>query len=144
MRQNFWLHFEKKHVGLSICIHTFCRRVAIRCPSSSAPVMQKNKFKINTRKIQKVLFFCMVDNLVREVHSKFALQISNYLDKWVGLGKKDKFEVCKKVYCSCTVLTWFVFFAESCSNVQMSCNLQRTSRNTLSTTHKKWFFFEFF
>lgn len=87
---------------------------------------------------KKVQFF-LCD---RQLYVWGALQVSTHLNIWATLSKKDKFSICKKVYCSHTVLTRLVFFfAESCSDVQISWNLERTSRIQLSITHKKKSYF---
>ena len=72
------------------------------------------------------------------------LQFSNDLDTWRALSKGDKLGVCKNVYCSCTVLVRFVFFYESCSDVQMTWNLERTSCIKLSIAQNLFWIFLIF
>ena len=112
-------------------------------PSASAPTLTKNHKQI-IEKFKKIpIFLCC-----RQFDAWGPLQFSNHLDVWEAPSKKDKLGVCKNVYCSCTVLVRFVFFTESCSNVQMTWNLERASHIKLSTTQKRveifWICFEFF
>ena len=83
----------------------------ILSPGSSAPALTKKSKQI-LEKI-KNQFFCMVDDLMREVRSNFQIiWTSEQLS-----AKKTNFGSVKNVCCSCTVLTRFVFFAESSSDV---------------------------
>lgn len=81
------------------------------------------KIKTNTKKIQKIPnFVCVVHKFMRHVRSKFQLiwtsEKLSAKKKIQGLQKSLLFTQCSDPIC---------FFAESCSDVQISWNLERTS-----------------